>query len=380
MTPRVSAVAYVHDYARWVGEVVESVLGQSFGDLELFFLDDGSTDGTGDVVRRYAADPRLRYERQERRGRERLHETFNRCLQATRGELIAVVNGDDVLAPDKLERQVALLDARREIDVCFHDARFVDGQGRDVAGSFRPDLDLALFESGRLGPEMFDRNWIPNPTVVFRRELIGRIGLQEYGWAHDYQFWLKAAVAGCRFAFLPERLIRYRVHEQSHSTSSSRLSRLTAEVQRMQREMRARYTIDELYPDILFCGDRERARAVAHADLGLKLLASPDCRPHLALAELRQAAELRPDLEGVRNDLAVALLLTGDGAAAAETLHKTGASDGPEARNLERLRAGVREGYELMAPGDPGEELLRLRAGSYRGYHRAAVLGLLRDV
>src|SRR5262245_3745261 len=119
--PRVSLVAYVHNYADYVGEMLESVLAQSFGDFELCFVDDGSTDGTGDAVRAYR-DARIRYVWQEPLGRARLDETFNRCVEMSRAELLAVVNGDDRLHPRKLETQVALFDARPALDVSFHDA------------------------------------------------------------------------------------------------------------------------------------------------------------------------------------------------------------------------------------------------------------------
>ncbi len=310
-SPRVSVVAYVYDYADWVGAMLRSVLGQSHRDFELFFLDDGSTDATPDVVARFAADPRLRYERQDNRGRDRLHETFNRCLEATTGELVAIVNGDDIWAPHKLARQVALLDARPDIDVCIHDAVFIDGEGRERPGSFDPGLPAHVLETGRLGPWMFERNPVPNPAVVFRRSLLDRIGLQEYGWPHDYQFWMKAAVAGAGFLFLPEKLIRYRVHEGSHSTSAERLPRLTEECRRMRREMRARYSIEDLFPEVEHCRDRTRARAIAHVEMALRLASGADPLIDLAQSELRAAHAFDPSVvaSGRAEDL---VRLTGD--------------------------------------------------------------------
>ncbi len=239
--PRVSLVAYVYNYADYVGEMLESVLAQSFEDFELCFLDDGSTDGTGDVVRRYR-DARIRYFRQDNLGRARLDETFNRCAREARGELLAVVNGDDHLHPRKLATQVALFDALPALDVSFHDAAFVDAAGVPRAGSFRPALPEAVLHGGRLGPYFFRHNLIPNPTTMFRRDVWRRVGPQESGWVHDYDFWLRAGVAGCRFHFLPEPLIRYRVHERSHSTSSVRAAKLAEEARAMRRARRARAT------------------------------------------------------------------------------------------------------------------------------------------
>jgi glycosyltransferase involved in cell wall biosynthesis len=366
--PAVSIVAYVYNYEGWVAAMIESVLGQTYREFEFFFLDDGSTDGTGDVVRRYAHDPRLRYERQDRRGRDRLHETFNRCLESTRGELIAVANGDDVLEPEKIARQVEVLESRPEIDVCFHDAQFLDEEGHPRPGSFRPPIDPHVLESGRLGPHMFGYNLIPNPTAMFRRSSLRRIGLQEYGWPHDYQFWLKAAVTGCRFHFLPDRLIRYRVHERSHSTSSKRESRLREESHRMRREMRARYSIEHLYPEIALCRDAERARALAHLDLGLKCAVGPEPFPELAEEEFRSALRWSPGLAQAANNLGVVLLVQGRTGEAVEILEKVagGGGDPLASRNLARIRAAENEGYELaLFPAT--EELFELRAGPALG-------------
>ena len=363
--PRVSVVAYVYNYANWAAEMIDSVLGQSCSDFELFFLDDGSTDGTEEVARRYLPDPRFRYERQERRGRERLHDTFNRCLAATSGEFIAIANGDDVMEPEKLERQIRFLDARPEIDICFHDAVFLDATDIERQGSFRPTVSAHTLETGRLGPYMFSYNRIPNPTVMFRRSVLRRIGMQEYGWAHDYQFWLKAAIAGCKFGFLDDRLVRYRVHGDSHSTSERRSARLSMEADRMRSEMRARYSIEDIYPEIALCEDRDRARGLAHLDLGIGFIEGPQRELALAEAEIRMALQCAPGLGEAKNNLGLVLLMRGQEAEALELFEKA-VPEGPRdlgRRNLSRLRARETVGFELAPAPVHGEELFELRSG-----------------
>jgi GT2 family glycosyltransferase len=382
----VSLVAYVYNYADYVGEMLESVLAQSFEDFELCFLDDGSTDGTGDVVRA-CRDPRIRYFRQDNLGRARLDETFNRCAREARGELLAVVNGDDHLHPSKLATQVTLFDAHPALDVSFHDATFVDAAGVSRAGSFRPALPEAILHGGRLGPYFFRHNLIPNPTTMFRRDVWRRVGPQEFGWVHDYDFWLRAGVAGYRFHFLPEPLIRYRVHERSHSTSSVRAEKLVEEARTLRRARRAHYTIDALYPEIAACRDRARARACAHLELAVLFATGPDPLPDLAADELHAALRALPACELAEHNLGVveAALGRGDGKERLERVaRRTGAPLAAE--NAARARAGA--GGLVLAQPDPREwELLALRlapasladvAAPATDYDRSAIDALVR--
>jgi glycosyltransferase involved in cell wall biosynthesis len=360
--PTISVVAYVYNGARWVSGMIESVLDQTHADFEFFFLDDGSTDGTGEIARRYARDPRMRYERQERKGRERLHETFNRCVEATRGEWVAIANGDDVLHPEKLARQLAWSAAHPHLDVIFHDAQFVDASGAEQPGSFlHADVDPHYMDTGRFAPFMFGRCLVPNPAAIFRRALFERIEGQEYGWAHDYQFWMKAAVHGARFGYRTDRLLRYRVHEESHSTSSGRKPRLLAEVDRMRREMRARYTLEQIYPEIQACRDRRQASAHAHLDLAVQL-----CRGNaleLAVAELREAAALDAGVPEIRVAAGVLCAILGLGEEARVQLRAAVAENPSEAarHNLTLLESGAPNGYRL--PPVPEGELYRIRRG-----------------
>ncbi len=320
--PSVSIVAYVYNYAHYLDEAIQAILKQTHTAFELYILDDGSTDGTREVVAKYLHDPRVRYEYQANKGRARLHETFNRCLEATTGDLIAIANGDDLMHPEKIARQVTAFLADPSLEVIYHDASYIDAEGRDLGGSIIRPIANDVFERRLFGRQMFRCCLVPNPTAMFRRSILRRIGLQEYGWPHDFQFWLKAAVARCRFAVLPDKLLKYRAHEESHSTSSKRHDRLGEEARRMRREMRERYAIDELYPEIAFCADEVSARASAHLDLGNLMLRAELPDPGLAVPEFEAALELAPDFPEAHNNLGVSLLMSGDCQAGQEVLQK----------------------------------------------------------
>ena len=246
----VSVVLYVHNGMPYLERALEAILGQSHREFELCIVDDGSTDGTADVLDRAASyDSRIIVQHQQPRGRTRLHETFNAGVAMARHELIAVANADDVWRSDKLERQVAEFERDPQLDICHHEATFIDADGKVLFGGFR--RYVSPYPSAPPRPWRFvEGNPIPNPTVVFHRGILRRIGLQEVGEMHDHQFWFKATLAGCRFLGLPDRLIRYRLHEGSHSTAASRRSVIEEEHRHCAANMVRRHGIDQMVPEL----------------------------------------------------------------------------------------------------------------------------------
>ena len=135
-TPKVSVIVPIYNQAPFIRETVDSVLGQDHPNIELVLSDDGSTDGTTDVLREYAArDPeRVKVVASERN--TGIAGAFNRALDAHTGEYIAWLGGDDVMLPGKLSRQVAALQARPEAIGCCHDAEVFDSDSGRAYGRF----------------------------------------------------------------------------------------------------------------------------------------------------------------------------------------------------------------------------------------------------
>jgi glycosyltransferase involved in cell wall biosynthesis len=122
--PTVSVIIPSHNYGRFLGEALGSVLAQSFADFEVTVVDDGSTDDTQAVLDGFH-DPRLRRIRIENSGNS---VAINTGLDAARGEFIAILDADDRWRPAKLERQVAMMRSEPELGAVFTDfARFDEG-------------------------------------------------------------------------------------------------------------------------------------------------------------------------------------------------------------------------------------------------------------
>lgn len=270
-TMTVSIVLYVYNGGDYLPIALDSILAQTYADFELCVVDDGSTDETVAVLGAAMADDRrIRVQRQEHHGSDRLHETFNNALAMTSRDLIAIANADDIWRPEKLEIQVAAFAADEHLDVCFHDATFIDAAGRVLYGGFRSAP--SPLAAGEPRPWHFvSGNPIPNPTAMFHRSILRRIGLQEVGQAHDHQFWFKATVHGCRFLGLADRLIRYRLHEGSESTASHRAERTRLKHSESAEAMVERYGLDPLFAELATSDNDPESRAWAWTYLGALL-------------------------------------------------------------------------------------------------------------
>ena len=325
----VSVILYVHNGLPYLQGAIDSVLSQTHSALELCVVDDGSTDATPTVLAEVAArDPRVRVERQEAHGRSRLHETVNAAFAMTQFDLIAIANADDIWRADKLQRQVAEFASDPTLDVCHHEAVFIDEVGRVRHGEFRSVPSPHLHRDVR--PWHFVvANPIPNPTVVFHRSILRRVGLQEVGDVHDHQFWFKAAVHGCSFLGLPDRLIRYRIHEASHSTASDRKPAILKAAGDCVAMMLERYSVDQVVPELLAVDSTDPAnRAWAFCHIGSLMWP----RHADQAAEYFRAALGEVDNPAVRAALGMALLHGGDGYQALSLLRDAAAAGVPQAR------------------------------------------------
>jgi glycosyltransferase involved in cell wall biosynthesis len=214
---RVSVVMPAYNAASTVESAMRSVLAQTFGALELIVIEDGSSDGTAAVVERVAGeDERVRVLRNERN--LGLIRSIQRGLEAARGEYVARMDADDLCAPERIERQVAFLEAHPGIAVVGSRYRLFSESPADARVD--PAHDAFYTADGiRRG-----RTPVPHPTACFRAALIARYGTYDPAWANaeDHELWARWYAQGARFAVLPERLLDYRVHAASVTASKSR--------------------------------------------------------------------------------------------------------------------------------------------------------------
>jgi glycosyltransferase involved in cell wall biosynthesis len=187
MTPRVSVLIGAYNNASTLEQAIDAILAQTVTDLELVLIDDGSSDATPQVIAAAVArDPRVRALTMGRN--VGISRSLNEGLRAARAPVVAVNDADDYSAPERLERQLAVLDARPEVAVVGSRMHEVDPAGRPLA-------PRTTFRSGDVNDWLLRFNPIPNTSAAFRREPVLALGGYDprYRYAMEYDLWLRIA-------------------------------------------------------------------------------------------------------------------------------------------------------------------------------------------
>lgn len=218
MTPLVSVVMPAYNAADYIDAAITSVLRQTLKNLELLVVDDGSSDDTASVVaRRAAEDQRVSLFRQANAGPGPARNTG---FEAARGRFFAFLDSDDAWTPTFLERQVALLESRPDVDVVFGNAWCRGGtRDRQPARSTAPDPRRLRLE------DLLADDSLHFIMAVFRREVVDRVhGFDpRFLTNEEYEMWLRAGLAGFTFARNPEPLGWYTCRPDSLSSSEVRM-------------------------------------------------------------------------------------------------------------------------------------------------------------
>ncbi len=207
--PRISVLIPAYNCAPYIEEAVQSILGQSYKDIEVLVADDGSTDGTWKILERIARrDRRIVLHRNgENLGRAR---TPNILLQLARGEYVARLDADDIALPQRLDRQLRFME-EKELDFCGTWARTF-GLPRDYVMAF-PENDSEIRAT------LLFQSPFAQFTVMARRALLVRhLYRPEAGFAEDYDLWVRLS-GDARMGNVPEALVLYRQHPSQASVA-----------------------------------------------------------------------------------------------------------------------------------------------------------------
>jgi len=251
----VSVVIPTFNRAYCLARTLDSVLAQTHADLEALVIDDGSTDGTRELIHaRYAAEPRVRYIQQENRG---VAAARNHGIRMARGDFVALLDSDDIWQPWKIELQLRCMQQYPELGMVWTDMEAIDPSGRvfnrayirsmysayalfveaklfpdsvplhSIAPSMRDIVGDASLRMGMIFSQMIMGNLVHTSTVLIRRERLAKVKAFDETLRYsgeDYDFHLRT----CRFGpvgfvdlpaiqyqrGMPDRLTRpeYRIH------------------------------------------------------------------------------------------------------------------------------------------------------------------------
>ena len=228
--PRVSIVMPMLNARRFVRQAIESVLNQDVHDLEIIIVDDGSTDGSGTIVRQIG-DARLRLIKGESRG---VAAAFNAGLAAARGQFLARCDADDLYTAGRLAWQLAWLEAHQEFGAVCGAFSSMDAKGRFLRNLECGDAAAEITDELRAG-----KTRASFCTWLVRADVVRRLGgCREYFVSAediDLQFRLSEA---CRVWYEPRSCYAYRLHDASvtHSTSTSLRYFYYETARRMQKQ------------------------------------------------------------------------------------------------------------------------------------------------
>jgi len=216
-TPTVSILMATHNAERFIEETMVSILGQTLTDFECIIVNDGSTDGTAKVVERYLTDSRFRLINLSKVG---LCAALNHGLALTRAPLIARMDSDDVMLPERLARQVAYLEGHPELGGCGSFYHLIDEHGRKLGDGQCPLTSVEAIERHLRNEGQLI---YPNPTLMLRRSIMVSLGgyRAEYFPCEDVDLSVRMWEAKQPIIVLPNYLLNFRMHPSSVSSSSA---------------------------------------------------------------------------------------------------------------------------------------------------------------
>lgn len=218
--PLVSIISPTYNHEKYISECIESVINQTYTNWEMIIIDDGSTDSTAQIVDRYAQnDTRIKFFKQSNVGIFELSKTYNKALQYSKGEYIAILEGDDIWAATKLELQVEAMEMDKNVVLCWGQTEVVNSD-RTTVYSVKPVLDPGksiYFDNDPAGSILnlflFD-NCIPALTILIRKNRLIEVG----GFIQNFRLPLvdlptlyELSLLG-KFKFLPVTLGGWRIY------------------------------------------------------------------------------------------------------------------------------------------------------------------------
>ncbi|WP_252247652.1 glycosyltransferase [Clostridium sp. ZS6] len=225
--PLISVIIPSYNHEKFINECVDSVLKQTYDNLELIIIDDGSKDGTAEILNKYS-DDRMKVIFQENAG---AHNAINRGLELAKGEYLTILNSDDVYMKNRLELIVNYLMENKDISLVSSYIQIIDANSKELGikkawKNMEPwkieDKDKSFAGTDDPIKNLIMSNYISTTSnMVFTQKLYEDIGgMRNLRFAHDWDFALRAAEYG-KCGVIEKPLMKYRIHS-TNTISSNR--------------------------------------------------------------------------------------------------------------------------------------------------------------
>lgn len=220
----VSILLPAYNAARYLADAMDSILAQTHAEFELIAIDDGSTDETPDILRAFERkDSRVRVISHANIGMGR---SLNEALEIARHDWVVRMDADDIMLPQRIERQLEFLAAHPDLVVAGALVRYIDADGNIIGQYKSPFTDPAEVRAARAEGRLI---FFHHPSIIMRREVIRSVGgyRHQFWPADDVDLWNRVAEqdpGNPRMLMQPEYLVHYRIHGASVCVASSRLT------------------------------------------------------------------------------------------------------------------------------------------------------------
>jgi len=227
--PKVSVILTSFNHGRFIGDTIDSILGQSFRDFELIIADDCSQDNSWEIITSYQ-DSRIKLFKSDVSERGLINKVLKRGLAT--GEYIAIHHSDDLWEPEKLEKQVAFLNQWPEYGAVFTRVKTIDETGNvseeHSISNRTQEYYLNVFDQENrtrhewLRRFFYEGNCLCHPSALLRKECFEKIGYYNpfFRQLPDFDFWVRLCLS-YEIHILPERLVKFRLHGNESNTSSA---------------------------------------------------------------------------------------------------------------------------------------------------------------
>lgn len=219
--PLVTVAICTYNGERYLAGTLDSVLAQTYRNMEVVIIDDGSRDGTVSIIKRYAErDSRIRFFSRKNSG---LPASRNFAFAQARGEWIAIIDQDDLCYPERLAKQVEVANKFPTAGLIFCNTDYIDEEGRNI-GSHLPSFSLpdSFIPKGMAGNILLIKGcYVDSEACFIKSKLVSRLGPldESLRYACDYEYFIRAGLA-CDFGYTQDTLAAWRIHPAQESATN----------------------------------------------------------------------------------------------------------------------------------------------------------------
>jgi glycosyltransferase involved in cell wall biosynthesis len=256
MNPSVSVIIPVFNGTNYLAEAIDSALSQTFTDYEVIVVDDGSTDGTWEIIQSYG--DRIRGFRKPNGG---VASALNLGIEEMRGRWFAWLSHDDLWLPEKLEKQVAFLKANHQFKACYTDFIIINETGEQLHV-----IDTPWYPREQAIRELFRGVYMNGSTMFIERSCFDQVGLFSEKWRYnqDTHMWLRL-LRRFDIGRVADKLVKQRVHG---AQDSKNVERHQAETLEMFKEAFIELQVKGLFPHLVSSENDPSVIAMTHTWFG----------------------------------------------------------------------------------------------------------------